>query len=331
MNLQTDLSGVVGSSGYLFARETSPAFARLDQSYYDTCTSSDPNIQKNCTKLQFAWLQVAKNPDSSKGTKRVATPTGTVAVVAPANDALAPAQTIQQVKQTGGAITTASSGNSNTNTDTCIANTGNNAICQQQNQVGSGKNGDNSNNTQIAKVIDPVEGIPGRRGRQRNHRGRSHHPQRHRQRLQHQPNRGGQGDAGFRHRLQRHLVWLFTIPTRQELNRALHSISAEPYASMQSVALEAIEQFGMENSLALTDRAVPLTHNRAFCKTDDGHLMARRFPRTPCQLRRARKPSVHAGHSSSMAPTQKPASTAPMNWHLLTTTFSPRSTDCNTP
>ena len=275
VNLQTDLSGVVGSSGYLFARETSPAFARLDQSYYDTCTSSDPNIQKNCTKLQFAWLQVAKNPDSSKGTKQVATPTGTVAVVAPATTQ-SPTQTIQQVKQTGGAITTASSGNSNTNTDTCIANTGNNAICQQQNQVGSGKNGDNRNNTQIAKVIDAGQaslGVVVANG-----------------------TTGGDPvtlngiDSGYSTNQTKEAkvtpdfvtVYnaLFTIPTRQELNRALHSISAEPYASMQSVALEAIEQFG-KNSLALTDRAVPLTQNRAFCKTDDGHLIPTDSPERP--------------------------------------------------
>jgi hypothetical protein len=99
LNLKTDLSGVVGSSGYLFARETSPAFARIDQSYYDTCTSSDPNIQKNCTKLQFAWLQIAKDPNSSKGTKQVTTPTGTVAVVASAKTK-SPTTVMKQVKQT---------------------------------------------------------------------------------------------------------------------------------------------------------------------------------------------------------------------------------------
>ena len=275
LNLKTDLSGVVGSSGYLFARETNPAFARIDQSYYDTCTSSDPNIQKNCTKLQFAWLQVAKDPNTSKGTKQVATPTGTVAVVTPPTNQ-SPSTVINQVKQTGGAITTASSGNTNTNTDTCTANTGNAAACQQQNKSGSGKNGSNANNTQVAKVIDAGQaslGVVVTNG-----------------------NTGGDPvtvngvNSGYTTNQTKQAkvtpdfvsVYnaLFSIPTRQDLNQALHSISAEPYASMQSVALEAIEQFG-KNSLALTDRAVPITHTQTFCKTDDGNLIPADSPQRP--------------------------------------------------
>lgn len=275
LNLKTDLSGVVGSSGYLFARETSPAFARLDQPYYDTCTSSDPNIQKNCTKLQFAWLQVAKDPNTSKGTKQVATPTGTVAVVTPPTNQ-SPSTVINQVKQTGGAITTASSGNTNTNTDTCTANTGNAAACQQQNKSGSGKNGSNANNTQVAKVIDAGQaslGVVVTNG-----------------------TTGGDPvtvngvNSGYTTNQTKQAkvtpdfvsVYnaLFSIPTRQDLNQALHSISAEPYASMQSVALEAIEQFG-KNSLALTDRAVPITHTQTFCKTDDGNLIPADSPQRP--------------------------------------------------
>lgn len=275
LNLQTDLSGVVGSSGYLFARETNPAFARIDQSYYDTCTSPDPNIQKNCTKLQFAWLQVAKNPDPSKGTKQVATPTGSLAVVTPPTNQ-SPSTVINQVKQTGGAITTASSGNTNTNTDTCTANTGNAAACQQQNKSGSGKNGSNANNTQVAKVIDAGQaslGVVVTNG-----------------------TTGGDPvtvngvNSGYTTNQTKQAkvtpdfvsVYnaLFSIPTRQDLNQALHSISAEPYASMQSVALEAIEQFG-KNSLALTDRAVPITHTQTFCKTDDGNLIPADSPQRP--------------------------------------------------
>ena len=275
LNLQTDLSGVVGSSAYLFARETNPAFARIDQSYYDTCTSPDPNIQKNCTKLQFAWLQVAKNPDPSKGTKQVATPTGSVAVVAPSSNQ-SPSQTINQVKQTGGAITTASSGNSNTNINTCTANTGNAASCQQQNKSGSGNKGSNANNIEVAKVIDAGQaslGVVVTNG-----------------------TTGGDPvtvngvNSGYTTNQTKQAkvtpdfvsVYnaLFSIPTRQDLNQALHSISAEPYASMQSVALEAIEQFG-KNSLALTDRAVPITHTQTFCKTDDGNLIPADSPQRP--------------------------------------------------
>ena len=275
LNLQTDLSGVVGSSGYLFARETNPAFARIDQSYYDTCTSPDPNIQKNCTKLQFAWLQVAKNPDPSKGTKQVATPTGSVAVVAPSSNQ-SPSQTINQVKQTGGAITTASSGNSNTNINTCTANTGNAAACQQQNQSGSGQSGSNTNNIEVAKTFDAGQaslGVVVTNG-----------------------TTGGDPvtvngvNSGYTTNQTKEAkvtpdfvsVYnaLFSIPTRQQLNQALHSISAEPYASMQSVALEAIEQLG-KNSLALTDRSVPLTHKETFCKLDDGTLIPADSPERP--------------------------------------------------
>ena len=49
---------------------------------------------------------------------------------------------------------------------------------------------------------------------------------------------------------------------------------------MQSVALEAMEQFG-KNSLALTDRSVPLTHTQTFCKTDDGSLVPADSPERP--------------------------------------------------
>jgi len=267
LNLKTDLSGVVGSSGYLFARETSPAFATIDQTYYDTCTSSDPNIQKNCTKLQFAWLQVAKDHKTTHGTKQVITPTGTVPVITHANTK-SPATVIKQVKQTGGAITTASSGNSKTNTDTCTANTGNAAACQQQNKSGSGKNGSNANNTQVAKVIDAGQASLGVVVTNGTTGG--------------DPvtvngvNSGYTTEQTKQAKVSPDFVSvynaLFSIPTRQDLNKALHSISAEPYASMQSVALEAVEQFG-KNSLALTDRAVPLTHTETFCKLDDGTLI----------------------------------------------------------
>ena len=72
----------------------------------------------------------------------------------------------------------------------------------------------------------------------------------------------------------------FSIPTRIELNQALHSITAEPYASMQSVALEAMEQFG-KNSLDLTDRSVPLTHTQTFCKTDNSSIVPADSPERP--------------------------------------------------
>ena len=282
LNLKTDLSGVVGSSGYLFARETSPAFATVNQSYYNTCTSSDPDIQKNCTKLQFAWLQVAKEHKPSQGTKHVATPTGTVAVVTPTKTK-SPSTIIKQVKQTGGAITTASSGNSSTNTDTCTANTGNAAACQQQNKPGSGKNASNANNNQVARLIDAGQASLGVVVSQTNSSNNNNSSTG-------KPVKVNGVNSGYTTNQTKQAkvtpdfvaVYnaLFSIPTRVELNQALHSITAEPYASMQSVALEAMEQFG-KNSLALTDRAVPLTHTQTFCRLDDGTLIPADSPERP--------------------------------------------------
>jgi uncharacterized protein with beta-barrel porin domain len=63
---------------------------------------------------------------------------------------------------------------------------------------------------------------------------------------------------------------LFAVPTRQQLNLAMHSLTAEPYASMQSVALEAMEQF-RANTLALTSgtKAIPFIAEEEVCTVDD--------------------------------------------------------------
>lgn len=256
LGLTTKLN-VVGSSGMKFVRETDREFRLLDPAYYATCTSNDPAVQVGCTKLQFAWLKVhpdtgvAVNPDRHK----------------------TPGQsTIKAIKQTGGALTTASSGNSSTNTNTCIANGGSAASCQQQNKTGSGSGAHNANSTNAAKTLDAgwaslgaavSSGVTGG---------------------------SAIGTTGYTtNQTSAALVTpdfanviaaFFSIPTRIELNQALHSITAEPYASMQSVALEAMEQFG-KNSLALTDRAVPLTHTQTFCKTDDGSLVPADSPERP--------------------------------------------------
>ena len=256
LGLTTKLN-VVGSSGMKFVRETDREFRLLDPAYYATCTSNDPAVQVGCTKLQFAWLKVhpdtgvAVNPDRHK----------------------TPGQsTIKAIKQTGGALTTASSSNSSTNTNTCIANGGNAASCQQQNKTGSGSGAHNANSTNAAKTLDAgwaslgaavSSGVTGG---------------------------SAIGTTGYTtNQTSAALVTpdfanviaaFFSIPTRIELNQALHSITAEPYASMQSVALEAMEQFG-KNSLALTDRSVPLTHTQTFCKTDDGSLVPADSPERP--------------------------------------------------
>lgn len=276
LNLKTDRSGVIGSSGYLFARETDPAFATLDQSYYDICTSSDPDIQKGCTKLKFAWLQRSKQK-SGGGTKQVLiSPSSSTQTPVVVPTTQSPQAVINTVKKSGGAITTASSGNTNTNTDICTANTGNNALCRQQNQSGSGLSASNTNNQQVARTIDAGQASLGAVVSNGTTGG--------------DPVKVNGVNSGYTtNQTQEAKVTpdfvsvynaLFSIPTRQQLNQALHSITAEPYASMQSVALEAIEQFG-KNSLALTDRSVPLTHKETFCKQGDGTLIPADSPERP--------------------------------------------------
>jgi outer membrane autotransporter protein len=65
-----------------------------------------------------------------------------------------------------------------------------------------------------------------------------------------------------------------SLPTRASVISSLHQVTAEPYASMQSVALEAMEQF-RQNSLALSDgdRAIRLFTEAEVCLADDGSLI----------------------------------------------------------
>ena len=250
LSLKTNLN-VVGSSGLKFVRETDPDFATLSPAasdYYKICTNTDPSIQQGCTKLQFAWLKV--NPQTS--TPIIPTTISTPGV-----------QTIQSVKQTGGAITTASSGNVAANNATCTSNSGSSANCQQINQPGTGSSGHNTNTIGAAKTLDAgwaslsaasSSGVSGGSAIQ---------------------SPAGTNTGYTTAQTSAALVTpdfvnvigaLFSIPTRQQLNQALHSISAEPYASMQSVALEALEQF-RANTIALTaGRRLPFYTEEQVCK-----------------------------------------------------------------
>ena len=251
IGLTTSLN-VIGSSGFTFARETDKLFGKIDPNYYATCTSSDPNIQKNCTKLQFAWVK--NDPTTGQPLN-------------PNTTKLPGKETIANVKKTGGAITTASSGNPNSNTNTCTSNGGSASTCQQQNKPGTGASGHNKNTVAIAKALDAgwasvsaavTSGVTGGKAI---------------------------GTTGYTtNQTSAALVTpdfanviaaLFAVPTRQQLNQALHSISAEPYASMQSVALEAMEQF-RANTLALTSgtKAIPFIAEEEVC-TVDGNVEPR--------------------------------------------------------
>ena len=246
--------GVVGASGYQFVRETDPEFSQLDGGKAQAC---DPANPADCTELRFGWIQLAPPKKDQSGSKTRQTPTPLPTTLKTGK------QTITKVKQTGGALTTASSGKTKTNKQTCIANTGSPNSCKQLIQPGSGAAASNANSVSTAKQIDAgstsvqaavVQGVTGGK-----------------------PVLTGSGtNTGYttqqvkQARVTSDFVevstQLFSIPTRQQLNRALHNISAEPYASMQSVALEALEQF-RTNTLALTNgQRLPFIVDEEICE-----------------------------------------------------------------
>ena len=273
IGLNTNLN-VVGSSGMTFARETDPAFAALDKNYYDICTSSDSNVQENCTKLQFAWLK--NDPKTGKPLnpltgKKIQPPTPT-----PSSKTSSKA-IINQVKTTGGATTSASSGNSSTNTKTCIANGGSISNCQLQNKPGTGINAGSSNSVQVAKTIDAgwasisasvITGVNG---------GESIMIPSSIAQTATKVNSGYTTNQTSAAKVTPDFVEVLSainaVPTRQQLNQALHSITAEPYASMQSVALEAMEQF-RANTLALSSgsKAIPFIAEEQVCQVEPGTI-----------------------------------------------------------
>lgn len=242
--------GVVGASGYTFVRETDPQFSQLDNGTAQACDPKQPEL---CTDLRFGWLQ-----NTTTTTDKKQKPSTIPTTLDPGQPA------IQAVKPSGGAITTAASGNPTTNTNTCIANGGSSTQCNSINQPGSGVGASNPNTVVIAKQIDAGNAS-----------------------VQAAVNQGIQGGApiptasgtasGYTtNQAKAALVSpdfvnvvgaLFAIPTRQGLNAALHSMSAEPYASMQSVALEALEQF-RANTLALTNsQRLPFIVEEQACET----------------------------------------------------------------
>ncbi|MCP9810149.1 autotransporter domain-containing protein [Cyanobium sp. HWJ4-Hawea] len=249
LGLNTKL-GVVGSSGYDFLRETDPRFSSLKGAI--KCTGiNDPN----CTKLQFGWVQKQAVVDP--------TPTPTPTPAQPDIPvSLPPGQaTINTVKATGGGITQAAAGNPVTNEKRCVLNSGDANACKNINTPGTGVNGSTNNNVGIAKAIDAgasslqgavqqgVTGgvpIPTTQGTNSGYT-------------------SSQTDAAL---LPADFVnvlgALYSLPTRSSLNQALHQISAEPYASMQSVALQAMEQF-RKNTLALSSNS---NSSRFIIETD---------------------------------------------------------------
>jgi autotransporter-associated beta strand protein len=264
--LNADTGGVAGTGGYTFVRDEDPGFTKLEGGQ----ANPDPN------KLQFGWIQLQEEPKKEKPS--LINPNATK----PGRD------TISATKETGGALTLTSSGPKSVVKDQCISNTGNSSGCSDAvgNKPASGKDAPNSNSTDVAKTIDA--GISS---------------------VHAAVNQGVTGGKSIRNELGGHSGYttnqtkaaqvtpdflsvysaLYGIPTRSELNQALHSITAEPYASMQSVALEAMEQF-RQNSLALSDgdRAIRLFTEAEVCRAEDGSLIPADSSQRPsdCQPRK---------------------------------------------
>ena len=264
---------IAGNAGFNFVREDDAAFAQLNNG----------TAKVDSTKLQFGWNQLKPTTDTP-----TPGPDNTVSTTTTPGPA-----TIATVKPTGGSLTQTISGSTTTLQQQCTANTGNATTCQTALTSGgsSGASGSNTNNISAAKLIDAgissvyaavVQGttggtpIPTANGTPSGYT-------------------SNQALAGA---VTPDFVTvygaLFSIPTRAQLNQALHSITAEPYASMQSVALEAMEQF-RTNALALTngDKAIRLWTDADMCQTSDGSLVPSSSDQAPkdCKPRKVSQAS----------------------------------------
>ena len=255
-SLASSDASAVQAVGYHFVRGQSPDFKLLNGS---------PSYDAN--KLQFGWVQnaVSSGPDTTKSGQG-----GTIVV--PNTD---PGQTtIDSVKQTGGGITSTITQTKTQSQAQCVANTANPTACNTTTSSGgtSGSSGSNTNNVEKAKVVDAGmtsvfsavnAGVTGG-----------------------DPILSSMGKpTGYTtNQAKAGLVTpdfvtvysaLLSLPTVAQVNQALHSITAEPYASMQSVALEAMEQF-RANTLALTSgtKAIPFIAEEEVC-TVDGNVEPR--------------------------------------------------------
>ena len=267
-------ASAIQAVGYHFVRGQDADFKLLNGS---------PSYDAN--KLQFGWVQnaVSSGPDTTTGGQGGA-------VVAPNTD---PGQTtINSVKKTGGGITSTITQTKSQSQAQCIANTANPTACNTTTSSGgkAGSSGSNTNNVEKAKAVDAGmtsvfsavnAGITGG-----------------------DPIRSSTGSpTGYTsNQAKAALVTpdfvtvysaLLTLPTVAQVNQALYSITAEPYASMQSVALEAMEQF-RANTLALTSgsKAIPFITEEEICTVDansDTDREAAQKPQAGCKPRTVKK------------------------------------------
>ena len=256
-----DTSSAVVALGMQFVRGQTAEFNQLAGS-----PTYDP------TKLQFGWIQNAPNGSSL-----------------PVNTAPGQA-TINAAKQTGGAITATITQPPAQTAAQCTANTGNTAACNNVINGGgsSGSSKPNANNVQKAKAIDAGmtsvfsavnSGVTGGEPI---------------------PSSSGAPTGYTTNQAAAALVTpdfvtvysaLLTLPTVGQVNQALHAISAEPYASMQSVALEAMEQF-RSNTLALSSgsKAIPFIAEEQVCQVEPGtNTDPNQAPPADCKPRTVQK------------------------------------------
>ena len=268
-----DTGSAIGTTGFQFVRGQSPDFNKLNGS-----PTYDP------TKLQFGWFQ-------SQAVAPTPTPTPTPAPAPTIPTDLKPGQqSINYVKPVGGAITSTITQPAAQSTAQCDANTGNSAACNNVVNGGgtSGASAANANNVEKAKAIDAGmtsvfsavnTGVTGGAPI---------------------PSSTGAPTGYTTNQAKAALVTpdfvtvysaLLTLPTVGQVNQALHAISAEPYASMQSVALEAMEQF-RSNTLALSSgsKAIPFIAEEQVCQVEPGtNTDPNQAPPADCKPRTVQK------------------------------------------
>ena len=255
-------TGIAGPTGY-----TGPSTANANTSHvviasaYKFCRADDPcfsllngSPQPDPTRLQFGWASL-----------------DTTGAVVPVKDTT-PQQAITFAKQKGGPITkvitnpvvtptptpaptptpTPSPTPSPSNQsllDTCVANTNNLPGCTtalqpgqptppvSSNLIGVAKGLDGGNAAVAVTVNNGVTGgtpIPTASGAPTGYTSNQ------------------ATAAGLPNDFVTVINAVNSLPTRSEVISSLHQVTAEPYASMQSVALEALEQF-RSNALALSN------------------------------------------------------------------------------
>ena len=234
-----DPSNVVIAAGYKFCREDDPCFKNLNGS---------PSVDR--TKLQFGWaaLDVKGAPVPVKDTT--------------------PQQAITYAKNKGGPLTKIVTDTTDVLKTTCVANTADPNGCNialnnkgntppvSGNIVTTAKPLDGGNAAIASVVSNGVTGgtpIPTSTGGSTGYTTKQAKA------------------AGLPSDFVTVLHAFNSLSTRSALISSLHQVTAEPYASMQSVALEAMEQFRF-NTLALTkgDKAIRLFTEAELCQLADG-------------------------------------------------------------